>query len=155
VQADARGDEHGEPFRRREPGEVVLLLQFGGRRRAGAEQERLTAARLHPRVVVDERQQPDAEPDREQGREPEEAAVVPAVERVLDRLDGVREDVPEEEEEDPGRDAASIERTFGRDVAHPRDRQADEDRAAGDRAEEKGLVQCSFWCKGHLTDAGT
>ena len=50
----------------------------------------------------------------------------------------------------PVANAVSAGAHRGRRVADAADRQAEEDRHAGDRAEEQGLRTCS--CKGHLTD---
>src|SRR5205814_7238116 len=100
-QADPGRDEEREPAGRRQSDEV-RALELGGRSRAWPE-EALAAARLHPRVVVDEAQQSEREAPEGQSRQPGEAAPVRGMERVLDRLDRIGEHVPEEEDQDPGR----------------------------------------------------
>src|SRR5207249_3609857 len=84
VQADAGGDEDGEPACRRKADEMVLVLELRGGGCPGAE-ERATAPALHPDVVVDEGHQADEEAGDEQEGEPGEAAVVAGFERGLDR----------------------------------------------------------------------
>ena len=80
---------------------------------------------------------------------------MPRSQRALDRLDGSRKDVPEQEDEDPGRDGSEHRAEARRDVPQPRDRQADEDRAAGDRAEEKDFRSAHLVVRVTLHTAGT
>ena len=96
------------------------------------------APRLHPRVVVDEAQQAGREAAERERRVAEEACrQSPRGERVLDGLDRLREHVPEQEEQDPGRGRAQERLEALPDVVQPPHRQADEDREAGDRAEQR------------------
>ena len=136
VKADPDGDVDREPAGRGQPREVVLVL---ARRRRARAQEALPPEPLHPAVVPDEAQKACPEADSEQGRKPREPAGVAVVERGLNRIDRRREHVPEEEEEDAGRGRPE-ERLRGRgDVAHPRERQTEEDGEAGNRAEREDL----------------
>src|SRR5467141_3321130 len=57
----------------------------------------------------------------------------------LDRFDAVRDDVPEEEDEDAGRDGVQRDTDTRREVPHAGHREAEEDREASDRAEDEGL----------------
>ena len=71
--------------------------------------------------------------------EPGEPSAVAVLERRLDRLDRRGEDVPEQEEQDPGRGRGEERLHRRRHAPHPGHRQAEEDRQAGDRAEEEDL----------------
>ena len=61
------------------------------------------------------------------------------VERALDRVDRLLEDVPEEEQQDPGRRRAQKRLEPLRDIVDAAHRQADEDGQAGNGAEREDL----------------
>ena len=117
---------------------MAFELELRHRGRAGAQHGAFAAA-LEPRVAVREREQADAEADGEQRREPDETAVVPCSQCSLDRLDRGGEDVPQQEDQDPGRHGAEERPRALRERLHAPDREADEDREAGDSAEDEDL----------------
>jgi len=59
--------------------------------------------------------------------------------RVLHRLDPGREDVPEQEEQDPGGRRREKRARRERQPADPPEGQSEEDREPGDRAEDEDL----------------
>ena len=61
------------------------------------------------------------------------------VERLLDRLDRLGDDVPEQEQQDSGRRGAEERLQPGRHGLHATHRQAEEDGDAGQRAEQQCL----------------
>src|SRR5436190_773393 len=71
------------------------------------------------------------------------SAIPPAVtgtgERLVDDLRGAGDDVPEDEEQDPGRECREERPHAGGQAADPPERKSEEDRAAGDRAEKRRL----------------
>ena len=90
-------------------------------------------------VVVDQRQQADAEAGCEQGgvtdeRSPGGAVLVGRGESLLDRVHGSAEHVPKQEREDADRERVEQCPQRRSQPAHPADRQPDEDRETGDRA---------------------
>src|SRR6266550_4050982 len=117
---------------------MVVVLELRRRRGPRAE-ERAAAAALHPGVVIDKAHQPREEPGGEQKREPGEPSAPALLERCLDGTDGVAQHVPEEEDENTGRGRGEEGLRRGGDVLHSAEWQADEDRQAGDSAEQKRL----------------
>src|SRR6266540_1152551 len=138
VDPDPGGDEQAEPLARREPGHP-RAFELGGRGGAGTEQ-RLPALPGHPAVVVDEAHQAGDGAAPEQEAEPEQVTPFVFLGRLLHGLPAVGYDVEEEKEEDPC--GKGHEDGLEPDVCVPvaAERQAEEDRHAGDPAEEKGLA---------------
>ena len=137
VQADPDRDEEGEPARRRQAREMRgPELRRGCRARA---EEASAAPGLHPRVVVHEAEEAECEPAERERRQPREPPPARRAQRRFDRVDRLLEHVPEKEEQDPGRGRAQegLERLA--DVVQPAHRQADEDRQAGDGAEQEDV----------------
>ena len=105
VQADPGRDQQREPAagcQRLEPRAVLELLDGSGARA----DQRGRALRLQPAVVVDEAHHPGRDPEGEQRRVADEARPVVRLEVGLDGLDAVRHHVPEEEDQNAGRDRA-------------------------------------------------
>src|SRR6266511_1957401 len=138
VDPDPGGDEQAEPLARREPGHP-RAFELGGRGGAGTEQ-RLPALPGHPAVVVDEAHQAGDGAAPEQEAEPEQVTPFVFLGRLVHGLPAVGDDVEEEKEEDPC--GKGHEDGLEPDVCVPvaAERQAEEDRHAGDPAEEKGLA---------------
>jgi len=80
--------------------------------------------------------------------------------RALDLVDRRREDVPEEEDQDPDRDRAQERLRADAHRLHPTEWQSEEDRRAGDRAEQEDLTRghvrrtLQNVCKARHTEAG-
>ena len=129
----------------------AAVLELVDRSRARADERRRAPARagLHPFGVVDERHQAEREPGDADRGEPREPAPVARVERGVDRLDRTREDIPEQKDENPGRERGQAG-ARGRAELHPPDRHPEEDRRAGDRPEQENMA-CDSRCKGNLT----
>ena len=159
VHADADRDQECQALSVGQALHEAAALELVDRRGAGTDERGRAARRaaLHPLRVVDEPHQAEreaGEPDRAEGGE---GAPVASVELLLDRLDRPGEHVPEQEEEDARRKRAHPRTRGGAEIAQPSHRQPEEDRPAGDRAEEERLggghevwFPCSR-CKGHLT----
>src|SRR5262249_12503726 len=99
-------------------------------------------------------------PAREQHEVADERPPLLGVERGLDRLDAVREHVPEQEDQDPRRERGESGAHACARRPHAPDRKPEEDRGAGDRAEQEGLCfthrsaassSSSSFRKDHLT----
>ena len=99
------GDQEREPAAPGTGRDPASVLELGGRGGARAEERLRGGARFIQRVVVDEAHQADDEAAEEQRGEPERTrpSSRAAFRARLDRLDRPREDVPEQEEQDPGR----------------------------------------------------
>src|SRR5262249_10182392 len=161
---DARGDEDRQPLRGRKPW-AMRTRELGHRGRAWPE-HRLSLPRLDPTVVVDEAHQADDEAGQRDRGDACEVAPVSRVERALDRIDRLCEDVPEQEQQNPGRGRREERLDLRRAAVHPAHGQADEDRQAGDRAEQECLsgahlvrvtlqnapVQLTRMAQGHSVD---
>ena len=127
------------------PAKWCVVLELGGRGRAGAE-EGAAAAAFHPDVVVDEAHQPDEKPAVSRNASQAKRPSWPSSRAVSTGSTAPRHDVPEEEDQDAGRGRGEERLRRGGDVLHAADRQAEEDREAGDGAEHESLQRCS--CKG-------
>jgi hypothetical protein len=127
-----------EPSARRQALDPRPRGELVDRGRAGPDEGRRALAG-HPPVVVDEAHQAECKPAAEQGRELQHAAPVVVLDRRLDRLDAVREHVPEQEQEDAGRERRQGRAHLRRGAAVAAERQAEEDREPGDRAEDERL----------------
>src|SRR2546427_7572957 len=113
-------------------------------RRPRAEAQRRAGAPREPEVVVHEAHQTDRQRHRKDKREPTEmqpcAAALRSLERYLDRLDALGENVPEKEEEDSRRPGIQQRAHPGRRVTHAPERESEENGEAGDRAERQDLA---------------
>ena len=139
VQADAHRDEERDPVRGGEALEERARCELVDGRRAGTDEVRAAPA-LHPAVVVDEAHQAGDEAAHEQCGEageltPGAVADDRLLEGLLDGLDPVGEDVPEEEDEDPGGERAQGDVEPRRRVVDPPEREPEEDREPRDRSE--------------------
>ena len=119
-------------------GEVVQPQSGGDREREGAGAgRRVSMAQVaeHAPVEVDEAEQPDADPDREDRRHGGKGPAIGLLDRGLDGSCGVAQDVPEQKDQDPRREG--VEEALDRlgQAVHARDRKAEEDGGSGDRAE--------------------
>src|SRR5262249_46293591 len=123
-----------------DPGRLEL-----GRRRSARSEHAPRALLRHPAVVVDESEETDAEASREQRGEADEVTPRAAlldrdVERILDRPDAVLEHVEEQEEKDARGRSTEERAERGARAVQTADRQPDEDRRAGHRAQQQDLT---------------
>ncbi len=116
-----------------------------GRARPDEQRCPSVGARLHPRVVVDEAHQPADEADHAKNGELAEMTPMVVVQRLVDRVDGVRHHVPEEEDEDAGREGGEPRAGRSAEPVHARHGQAEKDRRAGDRAPVRAGCVRSTW----------
>ncbi|TMD95885.1 MAG: hypothetical protein E6I72_10300 [Chloroflexi bacterium] len=86
-------------------------------------------------VEVDEAEQADPDPDREDHRHTRERASPPLLDRGLDRPSRVAEDVPQKEDEDPGGEGVEKALQRLRQAVHARDRETEEDGGSRHRSE--------------------
>ena len=119
-------------------GEVVQAEPGGDRERERAGAGRgVAVAQLaeHGPVEVDEAQQPEPDSRGEDGGHGRERPALALGDRRLHRPGRVGEDVPEQEDQDPGREGVQETLDRLRKAVHARDREAEKDSSAGDRAE--------------------
>jgi hypothetical protein len=138
VQADAGSDEECESARGRQVRKRANAGELRLRGGAWPEKRALPPA-PDPGVVVDKAHQADDEAAGEQGHVAGEGAPLVVLHDLFDRADRVREDVPEQEDQDSRRARGEQRLHADGDAAHARERQAEEDREAGDCAEDECL----------------